>query len=119
MSTAHISLDADLRGQCLDTDRRTAKRRRFSLGSVGYLTFGEEESRQEVWLVDLSIKGIGFFSAWPLRVGTILFISLARRNDEPLTLTAKVVHSTKGAKEWLVGCEFVQRLEADDIGELL
>ncbi|HYV35865.1 MAG TPA: PilZ domain-containing protein [Gemmataceae bacterium] len=114
MSVATIQLEADisfLRGKFLGTCRREAERFRFELGTVGYLIHDNDQCRQEVWLVDIAEKGIGFCSEWPLDRGTALDLALVGHAKGPIAIRAKVVHATKRPTgDWLIGCEFEQRL---------
>jgi PilZ domain len=122
MSTKAIHFEADftsMRGQFAGVCRRGAKRFRFNLATLGYLTF-EDNSTQEVWLVDLSETGIGFYSNWPIESGTVLVLQLTCLAERTITLTAKVAHSTKNEKgDWLVGCEFAEKLKPELVEQLL
>jgi PilZ domain len=122
MSTKAIHFEADFtlqRGQFSGACRRGARRFRFSLETLGYLTF-DDASTQEVWLIDLSESGIGFYSDWPMETGTILVLQLTSLAKHPLTLTAKVAHSTKNDKgDWLIGCEFMEQLKPEMVEQLL
>ncbi len=123
MSAKPMLLEADftlLADQFMGICRRGAKRYHLNLGTVAWLTVDEDASPQEVWLVNISETGIGFRSEWPLLPGTILVLELAGNAAHRVMLTGKVVHSTKHDKgNWLVGCQFAKRLEAEDLEDLL
>ena len=123
MSDKPILLEADftlLADQFTGICKRGATRYHLNLGTVGWLTVDEDASPHEVWLVNISETGIGFRSDWPLAPGTILVLEIAGNAAQRLMLTAKVIHSTKQGKgQWLVGCQFAKRLEAEDLEELL
>jgi hypothetical protein len=122
MDSSSVHLEADftlLRGELAGICRRKAKRYRFSLATVGFLTF-DDGSSQEVWLVDISEKGIGFYSDWPLEPGTKLVLKLSGSAKGPIKLAAKIIHSTKHEKgNWLIGCEFAEMLEPQTLAELI
>jgi hypothetical protein len=123
MSTAAVHLEADIsffRGRLLGTCRREAQRFRFELGTVGYLIHEDDESKQEVWLVDISEKGIGFCSEWPLDNGTALDLALVGHDRGPITVMARVMHATRRPTgDWLIGCLFEQRLPVELLEEVL
>lgn len=122
MGAGFVHLEADLtvlRNHFVIACRRGARRYRFNLGAVGFLSF-EDGSSQEVWLVDLSEKGIGFYSDWPMERGTSVVLNLTGNLPGPLVVTAKVVHCTKHeVGDWLIGCQFTERLEAEQLAEIL
>ena len=122
MQSSSIHLEADftlLRGELAGICRRQVKRYRFTLATVGFLTF-DDGSSQEVWLVDISEKGIGFYSDWPLEPATRLVLKLSGCVRGPLRLEAKIIHSTRHDKgNWLIGCEFAEMLEPQTLAELI
>jgi hypothetical protein len=123
MSNDAIHLEADL--TLLDDLLQNAERRRaprFSCGPVclGHLTFGDDTFRLTVWPANLSETGIGFYVNWPLDPGTNLTIGLSKKSGGPITLRAKVIHSTKQEKSgWLVGCAFLEPLDRQTLEQLL
>jgi hypothetical protein len=118
---AHLEADFTLlKSQFAGMRKRAATRYKCNLATLGHLTLGDGSPRKAVWAANLSESGIGFFCDQALEPGTCVIISLARRDQCTLTLKAKVVHCTERDKlEWLVGCEFATRLEAETLDDLL
>jgi c-di-GMP-binding flagellar brake protein YcgR len=73
------------------------------------------------WVLNLSAGGAGLLLSEPLEADTLIVIHLrSAAHDRFLELPARVVHSTLQVNgDWLVGCEFAERLSADDLDALL
>ena len=123
MSANPAHLEADftlLKSQFAGIRKRDATRYKCNLATLGHLTLGDGTTKKTVWAANLSETGIGFFADQPLDPGSLVVISLARREQCSLTLRTKVVHATKrDTGEWLVGCEFLQRLDPETLDDLL
>jgi hypothetical protein len=71
----------------------------------------------DAWIVDLSERGVGLVVSRPLPLGAVLFIELESAPDEaPVKVWAEVVRCAAAEDtNWVVGCEFINRLSADDL----
>ncbi len=118
---AHLEADFTLlKSQFAGIRKRDATRYKCNLATLGHLTLGDGSPRKTVWAANLSETGIGFFVDQPLEPGTTVVISLARRGQCMLTLKTKVIHTTEREMgEWLVGCEFLERLDPETLDDLL
>jgi hypothetical protein len=116
-----LLLEADislLRGKFTGDCKRESPRRRFEPGTVGFLTLANG-SKKEVWLVDLSEKGIGFYLSRELERGTPVVMELTGEEGEFITVTGKVAHATKSNNgDWLVGCEFDDPIKPEVLDDL-
>jgi hypothetical protein len=64
-----------------------------------------------VKLRDISIGGIGLYSADPVKLGTFLIITLSDAQNCSWTLRARVVHVTQRYENtWILGCMFATPL---------
>jgi len=117
----HLEADFTLfRPQIAGIRKRVATRYKCGLATLGYLSFGDDSPRKEVWAANLSESGIGFYFDRPLETGMSLVISLSRRGQANLELVAKVIHATEQKKDsWLIGCEFGQRLQPEMLDDVL
>jgi hypothetical protein len=76
---------------------------------------------RRVWVLNLSTGGAGLLSNEPLPADTLVVIHLrSTALDRFYELPARVVHSTVQVNgDWLVGCEFGEKLNPDDLDALL
>lgn len=76
---------------------------------------------RRVWVLNLSTSGAGLLSNEPLQGETLIVIHLrSTALDRFYELPARVVHSTAQVNgDWLVGCEFAEKLSPDDLDALL
>jgi len=102
-------------------NRRAAVRYRCAPATSGKLTVDREPQHRQAWLLNVSERGVGLILPHPLDPGTyvVLYVrSLDRRRL--FTLQAHVIHATHvNQSDWLVGCDLVQPLSADDLDDLL
>jgi hypothetical protein len=75
----------------------------------------------DAWIVDLSQGGLALLLPRPLRMGTLLFIELESAPEaHPVKVWASVVRCAAAPESnWLVGCEFVNRLSEDELSAIL
>src|SRR2546421_526560 len=75
----------------------------------------------DAWIIDLSQGGLALLLTRPLRLGTLLFIELESAPDaEPVKVWASAVRcgATDDAN-WVIGCEFVNRLSEGELTAIL
>jgi len=101
--------------------RRTAKRYRCALATLGKITFPGENASLEAWAHNLSESGIGLNLDRSLPEGVVVNIRLkGPQSDGALTVAAKVAHSTQQLDgTWRVGCAFEQELTPEQLELLL
>jgi hypothetical protein len=70
-----------------------------------------------VQAIDISPNGIGLRMARPPEVGTLLQLGLCNSVGRPaLSILASVVRvSSRGSKEWFVGCNFIRELTDEEL----
>jgi len=120
--TGHLEADFTLlKSQFAGIRKRQATRYRCSLATLGYLIFNDGQPRQEVWIVNLSETGIAFYLDHSLEPGTALTLKLSGQGVATKVMSAKVIHSTSdpAKDDWLIGCEFGEKLEAELLDALL
>ena len=87
----------------------------------GKVYLPEDLEFQRAWLQDLSATGIGLILSKPLDIGLFVNIQLKSPNsNKAYNIPAHVVHSTmQSGGDWIIGCEFVNRLTNDEVDDLL
>lgn len=104
-----------------DANQRATVRYRCPPASAGRVYLAEDLEFQRAWLQDLSATGIGILLTKPLQDG--LFVTIQMKSpttNKSFSLCAHVVHSTRQPTgDWIVGCEFITPLTADDLDDLL
>ncbi len=80
-----------------------------------------DEEFQHGWVQNLSLGGIGLVLPRPVDPGLYVVIQLkCPQSKKVYKLPAQVAHSTlRAGGDWLVGCEFVNKISPDDLDELL
>ncbi len=79
-----------------------------------------KDATRGVTVRDISATGIGLVSNCPAGQGTILIIRLTGDNEVKRLFRVRVKHCTSAAlNSWLLGCEFVTRLNEEELGPLL
>jgi hypothetical protein len=102
-------------------NRRAIIRYRCAPATVGKVFSSEDQEFQRVWILDLSLKGIGMEMCRPLEVGNLVIISI-RSNDrsKTLELSARVVRcNALPMGTWLVGCELSNEFSPEEMEQLL
>lgn len=67
---------------------------------------------------DISVSGVGLAVCFPFRPGTYLAVDLQGRNSRTL-LTRVVQVQDRSDGTWHVGCEFVKRLNDNDLSGMI
>ncbi len=109
------------RGQVSPADRRGAERYPCDLQPFWRIVGGEQVDSPPARVRDVSLTGIGLLVQQPIKPGTVLVIKLQTR-DQRLSrpLPARVMHATpQAAGDWLVGCQFIRKLNDQDMRALL
>jgi hypothetical protein len=102
--------------------RRLEPRYQCAPATAGRLARREAaEPPRRVWVQNLSLGGVGLLSAQPLEPETLVVVHLrGTAQDRRYELPARVIHSTAQLNgEWLIGCEFAEKLLPDDLDALL
>jgi hypothetical protein len=101
--------------------RRAEPRYQCGPATSGRVTGQVGVPPRRVWVLNLSLGGAGLLSDQPLDADTLLVLQLrSNSQDRVYDLPARVVHSTRQVSgDWLVGCEFCERLNGDDLDALL
>src|SRR5262249_57151414 len=75
----------------------------------------------EGWLLDLSQGGVALLLSSTPPIGTLLFVEMETERDAPpLRLWAEIVRSAPADDgNWLIGCEFVNPLNAAELSATL
>jgi c-di-GMP-binding flagellar brake protein YcgR len=89
--------------------------------ATGRLYLAEDVAYLRAWLQDISLTGIGLLLSKALDTGLFVTIQIKCENSEKtFSLCAHVIHSTQLATgDWIVGCQFVEQLNDDDLDHLL
>jgi hypothetical protein len=124
MSEPVVPVDAEftlLKRHLTSVKRRAAVRYRSNLATLGQLFFPDSGETWEAWVHNLSESGIGLNLSRPLTMGGKIVIRLKGTPDYiMLQLPARVIHATQEVDgTWRVGCEFEQKLNADELETLL
>jgi hypothetical protein len=79
------------------------------------------QNPKRAWILNLSRSGAGLSVTEPLAADTLIVIHLKSSSQNRFyELPARVVHSTVQINgDWLVGCEFSDKLSPDDLEALL
>jgi c-di-GMP-binding flagellar brake protein YcgR len=103
------------------SNRRATVRYQCPPATSGKVYCGEALEFQQAWVLDLSMGGMGLLLARPLQAGALLNIQIKILSPKKLfQLSARVVHATAQPNgDWLVGCEFDQKLTGEDLDALL
>jgi hypothetical protein len=87
----------------------------------GQVHIVDDHEYQRGWVQNLSLGGIGLLLSRAIAPGTSLEITLKSADQvRTFNLQARVVHSTvQPSGDWLIGCQFNERLTEDDLDCLL
>jgi hypothetical protein len=101
------------------SNRRATIRYRCAPATSGKVLITEDQEFQRAWILDLSSTGAGLELARRLDIGVLLILQLKGQQKE-YQLPAHVAHATQqSGGNWLIGCEFVTRLDPADLDDLL
>jgi PilZ domain len=101
--------------------RRCEPRYHCGPATLGRFVTAQAEEIHRAWVLNLSTHGTGLLLIQPLALETLLVLHLkSTLGDRNYTLPGRVVHATvQLSGDWLVGCEFADPLNADDLDALL
>jgi hypothetical protein len=103
-------------------NRRATIRYRCAPATVGKVFSAEDQEFQRVWILDLSLKGIGMQLSRPLKPGHLVIIAV-RSNDRSKVheLSANVMRcsAVPQCEDWYVGCELITPLSPEEMEQLL
>jgi hypothetical protein len=80
---------------------------------TGSLFLPAEGQRLDIWVLDLSIKGIGLMALEDVEAGQEVFIRL-NRTDPIATVPfhARIIHCTVENEGFRIGCQFTEPLDS-------
>jgi hypothetical protein len=101
--------------------RRGEPRYHCGPATLGRFIAGAPQEVRRGWVFNLSTRGAGLLLSQPLQPDTLLVLQLKSTvGDRRYELPGRVVHATVQLDgDWLVGCEFADLLNADDLEALL
>lgn len=102
-------------------NHRATVRYHCAPATVGQIHVVDDHEYQRAWVQNLSTGGIGLLLARPIATDSHIRVFLKTAdNTQTFELEARVVHSTLQASgDWVIGCEFSERLAEDDLDRLL
>jgi hypothetical protein len=120
MSFEYTLTSDPLAGRRLPTNRRASVRYQCGPATPGRVLVDGQEW-QRAWVLDLSLGGVGLLLNRPLETHSELIIVL--KNDalkKVFELPARVCHAVRQMDgDWIVGCEFADKLTEEQLDELL
>jgi hypothetical protein len=120
VSFQYVALQGD-RPRGTRINQRATVRYQCAPATPGRVVLAEDHEFQRAWIQDLSTRGIGLCMSRPLKTGTFLAIQLkSASQNRTYELTGTVIHATAlPAGDFLVGCEFLTHISAEDLEALL
>jgi hypothetical protein len=98
---------------------RGATRYRCALATLGRLVLPDSDASCEVWINNLSKKGVGLSVEKPLDAGTAVVIQV-KTPSGVFRIAGRVIHSTPQADStWRIGCELLDELTPEMLDDLL
>jgi len=98
---------------------RGATRYRCALATLGRLVIPDTNATCEVWINNLSRKGVGLSIETPLDDGTSVVIQV-KTSARTFRIPGRVVHCTPQAdNSWRIGCELLNELTPEMLDDLL
>jgi len=71
-------------------------------------------------VIDISLEGVGLVTNQGFKPGEHLFVELAAADGSVArTLQVRVVHASEQPGGWILGCSFVDKLDAQELQALL
>jgi len=101
--------------------RRTEPRYQCGPATAGRVVGRAGGGTRSVWVLNLSAGGAGLLCDQALEDNTLLLVQIrSAARDRCYELPARVVHCTRQINgDWMVGCEFSEKLGPDDLEALL
>lgn len=102
-------------------NHRATIRYQCAPATASSIRLDNDHEYQRGWVQNLSVAGIGLLLSRPISPTThILVILKTADGQRTLNMEARVIHSTQQPSgDWVVGCEFSERLSEDDLDQLL
>jgi hypothetical protein len=100
---------------------RREPRYKCPLASIAYTRLeGGGPGQEIIWLANLSLRGVGFFSEKPFPVGAPLVLRIKALGSHRPEITARVIHSTRQTNgDWLIGCSFDSPMGPEELDACL
>jgi hypothetical protein len=104
----------------LNTNRRAAVRYQCAPATSGQVCVHGEEW-QRAWVLDISLGGVGLLLSRPIDSGSEIVVHLRTSNrEEVIQVPARVCHASRQPDgDWIVGCEFHEKLVDEQLDLLL
>jgi hypothetical protein len=101
--------------------RRSEPRYQCGPATSGRVVRRSGGAPRSVWVLNLSAGGAGLLSDQALEENALLLVQMrSSAGNRFYELPARVVHCTAQINgDWLVGCEFAEKLSPDDLEALL
>jgi hypothetical protein len=101
--------------------RRATVRYRCAPATIGKLYLSGEQVSQNAWLQNLSATGVGIILPQPVDVGVFVTVQIKCIDpQQTYELSAHVVHAAQQVGgDWVIGCELLNPLSAEDLDRLL
>jgi len=102
-------------------NRRASVRYQCAPATPGKICVGDCTEYQRVWVIDLALGGAGLLMSRPLECDTALIVRLhGLASQNVYDLPAHVVHANQQSDgDWLVGCQFTDKLSREQLDDLL
>jgi hypothetical protein len=101
--------------------RRSEPRYHCGPATLGQVCTSESAETCRGWVLDLSAQGAGVLLNQPLPPETFCILLIkTTAGDRRYELLGRVMHATtRPTGDWLIGCQFIDPLTADDLDALL
>ena len=121
MSFQYVPLGGEVKRPRSPGNRRAAVRYQCGPATVGRLVQPDSHEMQTVWVLNLSLTGVGLLLERHVDPSTLLVLQLKDATGKRVfELAATIVHVTRQPTgDWLAGCEFCTPLSEDDLDALL
>jgi hypothetical protein len=104
-----------------EVERRSAQRYPCNLLTTGHVLGPRGNISWVAKVVNISTHGVGLLYRSRVKPGTVLVITLQGANQKlSRPMPVRVMHvRQEGPETWLLGCEFVRRVNEEDLLALL
>jgi hypothetical protein len=101
--------------------RRAEARYHCGPATAGRVVKEGDGQSKRVWILNLSVRGVGLLLDEALQADTPIAVHIKSPTKGTwFELPARVVHATAQASgEWLIGCEFAEKLDQERLEALL
>jgi hypothetical protein len=121
MSFQYVPLGGEVKKPRSPSNRRASVRYQCGPATVGRLVQPDSHETQPVWVMNLSLTGVGLLLEQRIEPKTLLLVQIKDSSGKRLfELAATLVHITRQPTgDWFAGCEFLTRLSDDDLDAML